>query len=117
MWRILRPTHPTPSWPLKLRNEVAQQSNLVDCGVYMLAYCFLICTGSPLLFKPRKVHRWLSWVCLVLDKGGMPVAQAVPPQRPPLPQRKAADVEVTQHKRRRSDAAQATLPFKTFPGN
>ena len=50
IWRILRPAQPAPSWPLELREEVAQQTNLVDCGVYMLAYCFLICVGSPLIF-------------------------------------------------------------------
>ena len=104
-WRILRPEKRAPAWPLEIREEVAQQTNLVDCGVYMLAYCFLICVGSPLIFEPHEAHRWRSRICLVLDKGGLPVAQAAPPQWPPLPRSEAAEVAVTPRKRRRPDAA------------
>jgi hypothetical protein len=82
----------------------------------MLAYCFLICVGSPLTFEPHEAHRWRSRICLVLDKGGLPVAQAAPTHRPPLPRSEAAEVAVTPRKRRRPDTAQATLPFEKFPG-
>ena len=75
-WRVLRPEQKVPLWPLVVREEVAQQNNLVDCGVYMLAYCFLICAGAPLTFEPHEAHRWRSRICLVLDKGGLPVTQA-----------------------------------------
>ena len=73
------PTVSPPEWSWASRSSV-QQPNYEDCGVYMLAFCFLICVDSPLRFSEAEASRWRSRIALLLKDRRLPAPPAAPPQ-------------------------------------
>ena len=58
--------NPTPTWNHTIRTDSPRQANSVDCGVYMLAFCILLATNSPLRFSTGKARHWRSRIALLL---------------------------------------------------
>jgi hypothetical protein len=83
VWRLRQgashaPTSSPPKWTWAIRPS-AQQSNGKDCGVYMLAFCFLICADSPLQFTEAEASRWRSRMALLLKDQCLPAPPAASP--------------------------------------
>ena len=53
---------PTPTWTHTIRTD----SNSVDCGVYMLAFCILLYTNSPIRFSTSQARHWRSRIALLM---------------------------------------------------
>ena len=51
---------PTPTWTHTIRTDSPRQSNTVDCGVYMLAFCILLYTNNELRFSTNMARHWRS---------------------------------------------------------
>ena len=69
---------PTPTWNYTIRTDSPRQANSVDCGVYMLAFCIILSTNSPLRFSVDKARHWRSRIGLLLAHW-----TPSPPPKPP----------------------------------
>ena len=56
---------PPPIWQHTIRTDSPRQTNSVDRGVYMLAFCILLYTNNELRFSTNMARHWRSRMALL----------------------------------------------------
>ena len=87
-WNMTSDT-PPPVWQHTIRTDSPRQTNSVDFGVYMLAFCIHLYTNNELRFSTNMARHWRSRIALFLahwtpsSPNSTAFAPAVTPQYPP----------------------------------